>query len=101
MLLEIKNNLIKRKCDKCGENVNENVKSRSHSFLFEYGEYENYITNPCKKCGTIEVYNLNIPIDDMEEIELEKEVFPYSEINQRHYIRQLIRLVREDFKGNK
>lgn len=100
MIISVDEERIKRKCDTCGEIVDEPIKARPYIFLEEFSEYENYSTDPCEKCGSIEFLNMNIPTDEMEEFELEREIMPFSDINQRFYLRKLIRKVRQDFIDN-
>jgi hypothetical protein len=62
-------------------------------FLEEFNAYENFASEPCPNCGTIELFNMNIPVNDTDGD------LPANEETQRYYVRLLIRDAREDFKS--
>lgn len=64
-------------------------------FLEEFNEYQN-VGLRCP-CGTKEVFNVNIPVNDTDE-SFQTGDLPIKEEIQRHYVRILQRLVRADFK---
>lgn len=69
-------------------------------FLNEYSQFENLISEPCPNCETVEVFNMNIPVDDTDEPFATGDL-PVVEEVQRYYMRLLIREVREDFVNAK
>jgi hypothetical protein len=86
------------KCKKCQTEFSSPIEPDFTSvFLPEFNEFTNVVA-VCPNCSTMEIFNMNIPEDEMAEHEFEVDM-PFEEINQRYYVRQLIRTVREDFKG--
>lgn len=61
----------------------------------ELDEYDN-LNVVCPNCGSGEVFNLNIPADDIDE-PFQTGDLPTEEEIQRYYVRYLMRLVRQDF----
>lgn len=96
MLSAIKDDVATIKCGKCNNEFDVDLSNITCEFSDEFNEYENlYVT--CEKCGTVEVFNMNIPVDDVDE-DFKTGDLPVSEEIQRHYVRILQRLVRGDFK---
>ena len=81
----------------CGTERVESAEGVSLKFLPEFGEYQNYMSSPCPNCGIVEGYNMNLPLDELED-EIPTYEMPEEEEIQRYYVRLLIRLCREDFK---
>lgn len=98
MLEGITGNVLWLACEKCGEKRSELLKQKIHKILEEFGEFENYMCDPCPKCGAVEGYNMNIPVNDTDEEFITGEL-PEKEEIQRYYVRLLMRLCREDFKS--
>jgi hypothetical protein len=93
------NSTLEIKCNTCGAEFSTLIDSGyTSNFQPEFNAYTNFNSNPCPSCKSIEVFNMNIPTDETAESDAEAEM-PYEEINQRHYVRQLIKAVREDFKN--
>ncbi|WP_079479729.1 hypothetical protein [Halobacillus salinus] len=84
------------KCNQCSLEYVENVNGVVKVYT-EEGEYEN-LNVSCPNCGQLEVFNLNIPVNDTDE-PFETGELPVDEEIQRHYVRLLIRMVRDDFVG--
>ncbi|MBN8236825.1 hypothetical protein JF544_16320 [Halobacillus kuroshimensis] len=97
MLRVIKDNQAKVKCVNCGTVTNHDVAGLEVPFLEEFSEYENVVLG-CT-CGTMEVFNVNIPIDAEDE-NFETGELPLEEEIQRYYVRILQRLVRPDLRGS-
>jgi hypothetical protein len=62
----------------------------------EFGQYEN-LSFSCPGCQSSEIFNLNIPVNDIDE-PFETGDLPESEEIQRYNVRLLIRTARADFK---
>lgn len=95
MLKSIQGKLLTTQC-KCGVERTESTEGVVLKYLDEFSEYENYMTKPCPSCGLIEGYNMNIPLDAIDEPFMSGDL-PESEEVQRYYVRVLIRLARQDF----
>jgi hypothetical protein len=96
VLKKFQNRRLNLNCDKCKTDYDHQVEEgMTIVFLPEAGAYPTFNVI-CPNCGTFEFINMNIPVDEMAEHEFEEDM-PYEEINQRYYVRQLIRTVREDF----
>lgn len=96
MLNGINGTILTVKCDNCENENNFDVSEIKSSFSTEYNEYENVLFS-CPICSSIEIFNMNIPIDDTDE-PFETGDLPVDEEIQRAYVRLLMRIVREDFK---
>jgi hypothetical protein len=86
-------------CDRCQNVFTDDCTGIIVRYNEEFGEYENYYVK-CPQCGSIEFYNMNIPIDDTDEPFMTGDL-PVNEEVQRYYVRLLIRTVREDFVNAK
>ena len=96
MLKEIVNNTLILICNTCKTENQHDVSTFESTFLEEYNEYEN-VSFPCSNCSSVEVFNMNIPVDDTDE-PFSTGDLPVNEEIQRAYVRLLMRIVREDFK---
>lgn len=96
MIKEIKGNDIIIGCNNCSLENHFDVSQRKSSFREDFDEYEN-ISFECPGCQTVEIYNMNIPIDDIDE-PFETGDLPVDEEIQRAYVRILMRIIREDLK---
>lgn len=93
MIKSIVGNIMKTECHKCGKEKEINLDGVVIT-KNEFDEWENFVVE-CE-CGSGVVYNLNIPEDDTDE-PFETGDLPVEEEIQRHYVRILQRMVREDF----
>ncbi len=80
----------------CGLVNTFDCSSYESTFLEEFNEYKN-LKMECQ-CGMIHILNMNIPVDEMSEYELEMDIMPYDEINQRKYVRDIMWSKRTDLK---
>lgn len=78
----------------CGHVQNVDLSGLVSVYLEEFGEYEN-INVACPVCNAIEVFNMNIPLNDTDEPFSTGDI-PLEEECQRHYVRVMQRLLRED-----
>lgn len=79
----------------CGHHFESDSSQFISRFVEEFQEYENYQAD-CPKCGMTIFPNMNIPISEYEEYELEMTVMPFYDINTRKYLRDFIWAKRED-----
>lgn len=102
MLLKIEENLLHVSCNNCGNFfisiIQEDIVH--HDDVMGFNSYAN---DPCPRCGVQEAYNMTLPLTDEEEAHLIADqngegIIPYNDVNQRHYIRQLMHRVRPDLK---
>lgn len=83
----------------CGTSYNTPLNGWEPAFIEAFGEYENFHTDPCPTCGTINVHNMNIPETEFCEQEIEEAPFmPWEETDYRHNVRALMWKVRPDLK---
>lgn len=99
MLKEITGNNMIVICNNCQIENHFDLTDRKSTFLEEFGEYEN-LSFECPGCHSIESFNMNIPIDDIDE-PFETGDLPIDEEIQRHYVRVLMRMTRDDLKPKK
>jgi phage minor structural protein len=86
-------------CKTCGFENNIDVTGVNKQYIAEFEEYENLaVVCPNPECKSIEVFNMNIPVNDTDET-FETGELPVGEEIQRYYLRLLIREIREDFVG--
>ncbi|WP_026584194.1 hypothetical protein [Bacillus sp. J33] len=86
-------------CKTCGFENNIDVTGVNKQYIAEFEEYENLaVVCPNPECKSIEVFNMNIPVNDTDE-PFETGELPVEEEIQRYYLRLLIREIREDFVG--
>jgi hypothetical protein len=98
MLKGVNGTNIIHTCNSCGKENIFSTLGKKIEFSEELNEYINYPVS-CE-CGAIEVFNMNIPVDDTDESFATGDL-PLNEEIQRYYVRILIRLIREDFiNGN-
>lgn len=97
MLKYIKDNVMNTVCNICGHEKEIDITNMTSKFLPEFGQYENIVIT-CENCNGIEIFNMNIPVDDIDE-PFKTGDLPTDEEVQRYYIRILMRQVREDFKN--
>lgn len=57
----------------------------------EFGEYENHHTQPCPKCNTVMVINLNLKAEELEESFFNEVNMPEDERQQRRVIKEFMR----------
>ena len=96
MIIGIVENDVQIKC-KCDFTQIINIEGKTSLFNEEFGEYENIVVQ-CPSCNTFELLNMNIPLNDIDDGVETGELSVEEEVN-RHYIRILQRIVREDLKG--
>jgi hypothetical protein len=96
MLKEITGNNMIVICNNCKTENQFDLTNRTSTFLEEFGQYEN-ISFDCPVCQSSESFNMNIPLDDTDEPFATGDL-PIEEEIQRHYVRILMRAVREDLK---
>ncbi|SEH78562.1 hypothetical protein SAMN05192559_104105 [Halobacillus karajensis] len=96
MLKGIRETVLEIECSGCGSVYYTDVNGITLK-KNEFNEYQN-LALKCTDCGDYELFNVNIPIDDIEE-GIETGELPVDEEVQRHYVRILQRLVRADLKG--
>ena len=83
-------------CYKCGSEITIDLTGK----IIEKDEWGNWKQfNVECACGTVEGFNLNIPLDDLDE-PFETGDLPLNEEIQRFYVRILQRLIRADLKNN-
>jgi hypothetical protein len=97
MLESIIDRIMFLSCNVCKQRYQALIPNRTIRFLEEFGEYENLYVE-CPNCQTIEVFNMNIPVNDTDE-PLATGDLPIEEEVQRYYVRLLMRYVREDLKS--
>jgi rubredoxin len=85
------------RCNICKHEYQAVIPDITVRFLPEFGEYEN-LNVQCPSCNSIEVLNMNIPLDDTDEPFATGDL-PIEEEIQRYYVRLLMRYVREDLKS--
>jgi hypothetical protein len=92
------NNQLINICGHCGFENTIDVSGKIQKYLPEFNQYENLVVEcPNSECKSIEVFNMNIPVNDTDEPFVTGEL-PLIEEIQRYYLRLLIREIREDFK---
>lgn len=96
MLESIIDRIMFLSCNVCKQRHQALIPNRTIRFLEEFGEYENLYVE-CPNCQTIEVFNMNIPVNDTDE-PLATGDLPIEEEVQRYYVRLLMRYVREDLR---
>jgi hypothetical protein len=96
MLKEITGNNMIVICNNCKTETIHDLTNRESKFLEEFGEYEN-LSIDCPGCESVESFNMNIPLDDIDE-PFSTGDLPVEEEIQRAYVRILMRIVREDLK---
>lgn len=100
MLKELMDKKLTIQCESCGYENNIDVSGMIKRFIPEFGEFENLVVEcPSTECKSIEVFNMNIPVNDTDE-PFETGDLPVEEEIQRYYLRLLIREIREDFKAS-
>ncbi|WP_394136862.1 hypothetical protein [Cytobacillus oceanisediminis] len=98
MIKEVIRNQLINICGSCGFENTVNVTGKVQKFLPEFNQFENLVVEcPNSECKSIEVFNMNIPVNDTDEPFKTGEL-PLNEEIQRYYLRLLIREIREDFK---
>lgn len=84
-------------CVNCEKTIITDLTDRTIVKNEEFDQWETF--NVECSCGSIEMFNMNIPENDTDEpFSSETEDLPVEEEVQRHYVRILQRLVRSDFK---
>jgi len=96
LLLSIVNQIMSLKCDKCSKEYQTPIPNTTVKYIEEFDEYEN-LPIQCPYCGTLEIFNMNLPINDTDEPFATGEL-PLEEEIQRYYVRLLMRYVREDLR---
>ncbi|MGJ9460279.1 hypothetical protein [Oceanobacillus sp. CF4.6] len=97
MIKEIKGTSLVTVCDNCGlEKINNMVGVIMRKN--EFNEYDNLVV-PCE-CGSGEVFNMNIPVNDTDEQFMTDDLEAKEEV-KRYYVRVLQRLIRDDFMSAK
>jgi len=92
MLLKQTNGVLFLKCNKCGTEYNHVLMmGQKLKFLADFNQFENLTTNPCPNCGTVEVFNVNIEDEQLNYEDIKKMNMPNKEINQRHYLIEIIK----------
>jgi hypothetical protein len=94
MLKEIQGNNMTVTCNHCQKENVFDLSQKTSTYEFEFGQYENP-SFECPDCHAIEIFNVNIPLDDTDE-PFETGYLPVGEEIQRHYVRLLMRMVRPD-----
>lgn len=97
MLLSIENKTMRIVCNVCGTITDHDLTGVKSVFLEEFQEYDN-LSFSCPGCLSSEVFNVNIPVDDIMEPFESGDLPPEEEI-QRFYVRLLIRMTRDDFNS--
>lgn len=95
MLKGINGNVLTITCNNCKSENNFDVLKMKSTFSVEDNEYEN-LSFSCPGCQSVEIFNMNIPVDDTEE-RFSTGDLPQNEEIQRYYVRLLIRMTRADF----
>lgn len=85
------------KCESCGKMTYHDLSNVTCKYSEEFGEYENLYLE-CPNCPTIEGFNMNLPVDELQD-DLPLYEMPLNEEIQRYYVRLAMRIVREDFKS--
>lgn len=89
MLLSHKVGILSLKCV-CGTEYTHSLEvGQKLKFITESNEYENLVST-CPYCGRIEIFNMNIEVAEFTFEETEEMMMPDKEINQRHYLREII-----------
>lgn len=83
-------------CNKCGVEYTGDISSITLKFQEEFREYENLYFR-CPNCPTVEGFNMNLPLDELDD-EIPTYEMPVEEEIQRYYVRLAMRIVREDLK---
>ena len=96
MLKSIEGNNMSVICNNCEVENQFDLEGVKSNFLNEFNEYEN-LSFLCPNCNAIESFNMNIPIDDIDE-PFKTGDLPIQEEIQRHYVRILMRIVRDDLR---
>ena len=92
MILKQTNGVLFLKCNKCGTEYNHALMmGQKLKFLADFNQFENLPTNPCPSCGTVEVFNVNIEDEQLNYEDIKKMNMPNKEINQRHYLIDVIK----------
>lgn len=79
-------------CRGCSKDYIHQLKpGQTIRFLEDIGEYENLKTNPCPECGMVEVFNMNIEKEEFNYSDIEEIGIPNKEVNQRKYIRDIMK----------
>jgi hypothetical protein len=87
-------NKLTIKCGGCGKTLESDVSDIILPFVPDFKQYENLVI-PCD-CGTLEIINVNIPVNDTDE-PFRTGDLPLEEEIARFYVRSLQREVRSDF----
>lgn len=86
------------RCD-CGEAINAPYSDYTGEFKEEFGEYENFSAGPCPKCGMVHIFNMNLPVTEYEEQEIQELPYlPRGEKPLRDAVRDLMWNHRPDLK---
>ena len=80
----------------CEADQDINTDGVTSHFNKDFGEFENLVVQ-CTQCETYECFNMNMPFDDVDDGVQTREL-PIGEEVNRHYVRVLQRMIREDFK---
>ena len=74
--------------------TNHDLTNKTSKYMEEFGEYENLML-PCSNsnCNASEGFNMNLLLNE------NMEGMPQEEQTQRTYLREIIKTIREDFKG--
>lgn len=99
MLKEIKGNNMTVVCNNCKTENIFNVAARKSQHLIEFDQFEN-LDFECPSCHSVEIFNMNIPINDTDEHFKTGDLSEGEEI-QRHYVRILMRITRDDLRPKK
>lgn len=96
MIDKITGSIVSLVCNVCGHKYEKPIPQTVLKFNKEFQQYDN-LSFECDKCGTIEFFNMNIeesllPFEIIEELNI-----PNEEVNQRKYVIDLMKLLREDF----
>lgn len=67
-------------------------------FMEEFGEHRNLAVE-CSTCNLLHFLNMNLPIGDYTEVELEETVMPFQDIHNRQVLRDIMWDRRKDLRG--
>jgi RNase P subunit RPR2 len=90
MLIDFSNDIATIHCEGCNGISDLDLSNKTCRFLEEFQEYEN-LPITCAICGRIEVFNMNLQIEENEND------FEITEQIQRGLIKDLIKSIRADF----
>lgn len=89
--------LLYLKCS-CENFFEYNLSGYEIEYNEQFNEYGNIII-VCENCKKVTHFNSNIPLSEYEEVEFEEKIMPYSEINERKILRDILWNKRSDLKS--